>query len=144
MALDSLPNIRLKGLSRWYETAPIPPSGQPRFINAVAQLGVGHGPSTDPSMLLAHLMAIEQAAGRRRSGPNAARILDLDIIAMGSLVRHTPDPILPHPRAHQRGFVLIPLRDVAPGWIHPALGLDVDTLIAALPPQDVRPLGGSV
>lgn len=140
VALDQLPHLRVKGLSRWYETAPVPPSGQPPYVNAVVHLAVETGFVIDPLALLTHLMTIEQAGGRRRSIANAARTLDLDIIAMGATVRHTPDPILPHPRAHERGFVLVPLRDVAPHWRHPVLGLDVDSLIAALPPQAVRPL----
>ncbi|MDR3538663.1 MAG: 2-amino-4-hydroxy-6-hydroxymethyldihydropteridine diphosphokinase [Acetobacteraceae bacterium] len=133
-ALDLLPNMRVKGLSRWYETAPVPPSGQPPYVNAVVHLVVDRGGSVDPALLLARLMEIEQAAGRARGAANAARTLDLDIIAMGALVRAAPDPILPHPRAHQRAFVLVPLRDVAPGWVHPVFGLSVDALLADLPP----------
>jgi 2-amino-4-hydroxy-6-hydroxymethyldihydropteridine diphosphokinase len=71
---------------------------------------------------------------------NAARTLDLDIVAMDGLVREAPDPQLPHPRAHLRAFVLLPLRDVAPGWVHPVLGRRVEALLAALPPQDIRPV----
>jgi 2-amino-4-hydroxy-6-hydroxymethyldihydropteridine diphosphokinase len=67
-----------------------------------------------------------------RGEPNAARTLDLDIIDMGGLVRAQPDPILPHPRAHLRGFVLYPLRDVAPGWVHPVLHDDLPTMIRRL------------
>jgi 2-amino-4-hydroxy-6-hydroxymethyldihydropteridine diphosphokinase len=87
---------------------------------------------------LGALQALEAEAGRRRSTPNVARPLDLDIIAMGGLVREAPDPILPHPRAHQRLFVLMPLAEVAPGWVHPVLGQTVEALIAALPDQGVR------
>ncbi len=146
-ALDQLPDMHVKGLSRWYETTPVPPSGQPPYVNAVAHLVVDPplraasphpaddgGGSIDPALLLARLMEIEQAAGRARGAANAARTLDLDIIAMGALVRSVPDPILPHPRAHERAFVLVPLRDVAPGWVHPVLGLSVEALIANLPP----------
>lgn len=73
-----------------------------------------------------------------RGTPNAARTLDLDIIAMGTLVRQAPDPILPHPRAHERHFVLRPLADVAPGWVHPVLARAVEELLALLPEQGVR------
>lgn len=133
-ALDALPALRVRGLSRWYRTAPMPPSGQPDYINAVAHLTA----AIEPGRLLATLQALEAQAGRRRTTPNAARPLDLDIIAMGDLVRDAPDPILPHPRAHQRLFVLLPLADVAPGWVHPILQQSVQALIAALPDQGVR------
>ena len=93
----------------------------------------------DPAALLAALQAIEAQHGRVRSEPNAARTLDLDIIAMGDLVRDAPDPVLPHPRAHERRFVLAPLAEIAPGWVHPRLGLGVAALLARLPPQDLRP-----
>jgi 2-amino-4-hydroxy-6-hydroxymethyldihydropteridine diphosphokinase len=138
--LDSLLGMRLVGLSRWFETAPIPPSGQPPYINAVAALLVDRGTNFDPAALLAHLMAIEAACGRERSTPNAARTLDLDIIGIGGMVREAPDPILPHPRAHLRAFVLAPLADVAPDWVHPVLRQTAAALLAALPPQAIRPL----
>ena len=66
-----------------------------------------------------------------RSVANAARVLDLDLIDCNGALRDGP-LVLPHPRAHQRGFVLLPLRDVAPDWIHPRLGLGPDALLAGL------------
>jgi len=134
--LDALPGLRLRGLSRWYHTAPVPPSDQPDYINAVAHL---EG-SADPALLLAAILEIEAKAGRQRGERDAARALDLDLIDMDGLLRPAPDPVLPHPRAHERGFVLWPLRDVAPGWVHPALHRTVDALIGALPQQRVRAL----
>jgi 2-amino-4-hydroxy-6-hydroxymethyldihydropteridine diphosphokinase len=92
-----------------------------------------------PETLLAATQAIEQRFGRTRAGPNAPRTLDVDIIDINGIIRATPDPILPHPRAHLRGFVLRPLLDVAPGWRHPTLRQSVATLLADLPPQGVRP-----
>ncbi len=133
VALDALPGLQLRGLSLWYRTAPVPASDQPDYINGVAHL---EG-AAEPASLLAALGTIESRAGRRRGAPNAARSLDLDIIAMGGLVRPGPDPILPHPRAHERAFVLLPLRDVAPYWVHPVFGRTVGELIAALPPGGV-------
>jgi 2-amino-4-hydroxy-6-hydroxymethyldihydropteridine diphosphokinase len=94
----------------------------------------------DPVKLLENVMAVETACGRVRSVPNAARTLDLDIIAIGDLVRDEKDLVLPHPRAHLRAFVLAPLADVAPDWIHPVLGRTAAALLADLPPQDIRPL----
>jgi 2-amino-4-hydroxy-6-hydroxymethyldihydropteridine diphosphokinase len=131
IVLDGVAGLRLAALSRWYETAPMPPSGQPPYINGVARL---EG-SADPAILLAGLQQIEQAFGRVRGVANAARTLDLDIIAMGSLIRVAPDPILPHPRMHLRAFVLAPLLDVAPEWRHPTLGLSVRALLDRLPDQ---------
>ncbi len=145
-ALDALPGLRLRGLSRWFVTAPVLPGAascatpQPEYVNAIAHLTVEPGAAIDPAGLLQSLMALEAAAGRVRGAPNAPRVLDLDIVAMGDLVRHAPDPILPHPRAHERAFVLVPLAEVAPGWVHPVLGQGVAALIAALPAQEVRAL----
>jgi 2-amino-4-hydroxy-6-hydroxymethyldihydropteridine diphosphokinase len=139
-ALDLIPDMSIAGQSRWYESAPIPPSGQNPYLNAVVRLAVEPGTAVDPAVLLARLMAIEDAHGRVRGSPNGPRTLDLDIVAMGGLVRTDPDPILPHPRAHLRAFVLMPLRDVAPGWVHPVMGRTVEALIAVLPPQQIRAL----
>ena len=100
----------------------------------------------DPAALLARLQAMEARAGRVRGERNAARTLDLDIIAMGDagqMVRAAPDPVLPHPRAHLRAFVLLPLLDVAPGWVHPVLRRSLRrTFCGDLPCQDVRPIAG--
>jgi 2-amino-4-hydroxy-6-hydroxymethyldihydropteridine diphosphokinase len=140
-ALDRLPGLRLRALSRWYATAPVDsPAGAPRFINAVARL---EGAAPDPAALLAALHAIEAAAGRERPFPNAPRRLDLDLIDLDGLVRAAPDPVLPHPRAHLRRFVLDPLQDVAPGWVHPVSGRGIAALLAALPAGDApEPLLG--
>jgi 2-amino-4-hydroxy-6-hydroxymethyldihydropteridine diphosphokinase len=117
-----------------------PASDQPEYVNAVARLTVEPGSAIEPAVLLERLMALEAAAGRVRGAPNAPRVLDLDIVAMGGLVRDAPDPILPHPRAHERAFVLVPLAEVAPAWVHPVLKQSVEALIAALPAQEVRAL----
>lgn len=137
VALDRLPGLRLRALSRWWQTDPVPPMpGAPVFINAVARL---EG-AADPSSVLAALHAIEDRAGRVRPYPNAPRTLDLDLIAQGDRVLPGPHPVLPHPRAHERAFVLLPLAEVAPGWRHPLLGATVEALAARLPPQGARPL----
>ena len=138
--LDSLPRLRSVIRSRWFESAPVPPSGQPPYINGVASLRFEPGDTPDPAVLLACLMHIEARCGRQRGTPNAARTLDLDIIAIGDSIRAAPDPVLPHPRAHLRAFVLAPLLDVAPDWIHPVLGRSAAALLAALPPQAIRSL----
>lgn len=139
--LNLLPGLRVAGVSHWYETDPMPPSGQPPYINAVAELLVD--PGIGPEDLLARLHEIEAGYGRERGIVNAARTLDLDIIAMGDLVRDSPDPILPHPRAHLRAFVLTPLADLLPDWVHPVLGRTAASLLADLPDQGIRRLDAS-
>jgi 2-amino-4-hydroxy-6-hydroxymethyldihydropteridine diphosphokinase len=127
-ALRALPGMRLVAVSRWYRTAPVPVSDQPDYINGVAWLE-GAMP---PAALLAALHLIEAGQGRVRGARNAARTLDLDIVAMGDLQRAAPDPVLPHPRMAERAFVLRPLADIALGWRHPVSGLSVCEMLAAL------------
>lgn len=141
--LDGLAGLRLRALSRWFATAPIPPApGAPDYVNGVALLTPRPGArAPDPAALLAALQAIEAEFGRVRPYPNAPRTLDLDLLALGGVVRLAPDPVLPHPRMAGRAFVLAPLCDVAPSWVHPVLGQSAAALRAALGPQEVRPLG---
>lgn len=127
-AVSGINGIRLIAVSAWYRSQPVPPSAQPDYVNGVISIDC----TLSPEDLLRCLHTLEASAGRVRGLPNAARTLDLDIIAMGPLVRSAPNPVLPHPRAHQRAFVLRPLLDVAPGWIHPALNKTAKTLLAAL------------
>jgi 2-amino-4-hydroxy-6-hydroxymethyldihydropteridine diphosphokinase len=89
--------------------------------------------------LLAELQAIEARFGRVRGALNAARTLDLDIIDLNGMIRAVPSPILPHPRAHLRAFVLRPILDVAPGWRHPTLRQGVSFLLSSLAPQAIEP-----
>lgn len=124
--------------SRWYASAPVPASDQPRYVNGVVRLTLDENVSA--RALLSELQMIEHAAGRVRGAPNAARTLDLDIIDFNGLVLQDERLVLPHPRAHERAFVLLPLRDVAPGWCHPALHISIQGLIDALSPQDTKPL----
>jgi 2-amino-4-hydroxy-6-hydroxymethyldihydropteridine diphosphokinase len=138
-AVARLPCLSQAVRSRWFSSAPVPPSDQPRYINGVLRCNG----QLNPEQLLSALQHIECVEGRVRTIPNAARTLDLDIIDMLGLIRQAPDPILPHPRAHLRAFVLLPLRDVAPDWIHPITGQPIESLIAALPRQDIQSLGSS-
>ena len=115
-------------VSRWYRTAPVPPSGQPDYINGVVRLdGTG-----DPQALLAALHVIEDAAGRVRAEVNAARVLDLDLLAVDDQIVASNTLVLPHPRLAQRAFVLAPLCDVAPDWVHPGLGQSAAVLLAGV------------
>ena len=139
-ALDRLPGLRLRALSRWWESAPLPPMpGAPWFVNGVARLAG----SADPAALLAALHAIEAGHHRARPYPNAPRTLDLDLLDCDGAVFDAPELTLPHPRAKERAFVLRPLAEVAPGWQHPCTGEGVEALIARLPPQEIAPSGGT-
>jgi 2-amino-4-hydroxy-6-hydroxymethyldihydropteridine diphosphokinase len=127
--------------SRWYESAPVPMSDQPWFVNAVARVAT----VLAAAPLLATLHEVEAEFGRVRSARNAPRLVDLDLLAYGELVMTGEGgPLLPHPRMHERAFVLLPLRELAPHWRHPRLGRSLDELIAALPPEQVaRPRAAS-
>jgi 2-amino-4-hydroxy-6-hydroxymethyldihydropteridine diphosphokinase len=135
-SLRGLPGLRLRALSRWYATAPIPASDQPDYVNGVAVLDGAAGPVA----LLAWLQAIEQRAGRVRGARNGPRVLDLDIVAIDAVVRTREDPLLPHPRMHERAFVLRPMAEIAPHWRHPVLGRTVVDMLDALPAQEVTVL----
>ena len=73
----------------------------------------------DPEPLLKHLKRLEVALGRKESFPNGPRLIDMDILFYDDLVMDKPSIVLPHPRLHERGFVLLPLMDIAPGLVHP-------------------------
>ena len=107
--LRVLPSTRLMGVSSLYRTAPIDSSG-PDYLNAVAALDT----ALSPEALLAALQAIELDHGRERPYRNAPRTLDLDLLLQGDARRSTPELTLPHPRLHQRAFVLRPLLELAP------------------------------
>ena len=121
--------------SPWYRTAPVPVSDQPWYVNAVAEVAS----DLPADALLAALHAVEAEFGRRRTVPNAARPIDLDLldyhgeIAPAGAGRAT----LPHPRMIGRAFVLRPLADLAPDWRHPVTGQPIGELLAALPPDQV-------
>jgi len=147
--------LSLVAFSRLYRTPAYPVGTGPDYLNAAAAFSV---PQTmTAQQVLAHLHKVEANFGRTRETRWGARVLDLDLLAIGDLV--LPDPatqdhwrdlppssqtidtpdqlILPHPRLQDRAFVLVPLADVAPRWRHPRTGLAVAQMLAALPPQDV-------
>jgi 2-amino-4-hydroxy-6-hydroxymethyldihydropteridine diphosphokinase len=136
----SATGITVAACSKFYSSAPVPASDQPWYVNAVARIETG----LDPKPLLEAILALERDFGRTRSVANAARVLDIDLLAYGDIVTGPEAvPALPHPRLEQRAFVLCPLAEIAPDWRHPASARPVAALIAALPPgqtaQTVRP-----
>lgn len=121
--------ITIIARSRTYLTAPVPASDQPWYHNAAVAVET----ALSPHDLLKTLRAIEESMGRVRSVANAARIIDLDVIAYKGEIIASPDLTVPHPRMQDRTFVLNPMRDVAPDWTHPGLGKTLHELLAALP-----------
>ncbi|MDE3115036.1 MAG: 2-amino-4-hydroxy-6-hydroxymethyldihydropteridine diphosphokinase [Pseudomonadota bacterium] len=132
----SLPALCEKGVtviarSRLYRTPAWPNPDDPPFVNAMLHVETTHSPSA----LMVVLHEIESAFGRMRSVVNAPRTLDLDLIDYNGQIE-TGALTLPHPRLGTRGFVLLPLADVAPLWRHPVSGRTVQELIAALPQSE--------
>lgn len=129
--LAELPSSRLAAMSSVHETAPVGRTDQPRFLNAAAALDT----ELAPQALLDALQRLEAEAGRpseaerERWGP---RPLDLDILLWGERVIETARLVVPHPRMHERGFVLEPLAEIAPAARHPRLDCTVEALRRAL------------
>jgi 2-amino-4-hydroxy-6-hydroxymethyldihydropteridine diphosphokinase len=132
-AVDAMREHRLSIVSGspLYITAPVPVSDQPWFHNAVVALEEG----PPPHELLQTLNEIEAGFGRERGAPNAPRILDLDIIAYHDEVIVDDRLEIPHPRMQERAFVLCPLRDLDPRWLHPIDGVAIRHYIDMLPPE---------
>lgn len=116
--LDAIPRTRVVGASALYRSAPVGYADQPEYINAVAQLDT----ELAPGALLQELQSIEARHGRTRSFANAPRTLDLDLLTYGDREERTPTLTLPHPRMHERAFVLKPLLELDPGLRIPGLG----------------------
>jgi 2-amino-4-hydroxy-6-hydroxymethyldihydropteridine diphosphokinase len=153
--------FHLLGLSRFFATPCFPAGAGPDYVNAAAVLESTS--QDDLASILARLHAVEARFGRKRVQRWGMRTLDIDLLAVGDSVlpdaatqdrwrlmpaeaqiRATPDQlILPHPRLQDRAFVLAPLADVAPDWVHPRTGLSVRQMLEALPEADrdaVKPL----
>jgi 2-amino-4-hydroxy-6-hydroxymethyldihydropteridine diphosphokinase len=124
--------VEIREVSAFYETPAWPDPTAPAFVNAVAAVKTG----LQPVELLMLLHGLETDFGRLRSASNAPRTLDLDLLDYDGRVMAEPLLTLPHPRMATRSFVLVPLRDVAPGWRHPVTGQRLADLLAALPDRD--------
>jgi len=119
------PQMEVRAKSGVYETPPWGFEDQPKFLNQVIKVNT----YLDPEPLLKHLKRLEVALGRQESFPNGPRLIDMDILFYDDLTLETPMLVIPHPRLHERAFVLVPLMDIAPGLIHPGLGLSVAQLV---------------
>ncbi|MGQ9866727.1 MAG: 2-amino-4-hydroxy-6-hydroxymethyldihydropteridine diphosphokinase [Pseudanabaenaceae cyanobacterium] len=137
LRLAAHPHITLKAVSPWYQTRAIAPNGQvapqPDFWNGCALLDT----DLPPLGLLHVLLAIEQRLGRERQAKWAPRTLDLDLLLYGDRQIQEPELVVPHPRLHRRAFVLQPLCDIAPDWVHPILQQTVWELAQSPPDAEV-------
>ena len=131
--LDAIPATRVLKRSSLYRSAPVGYLAQPEFVNAVAALDT----SLDPEALLGELQAIEDRHERRRGFPDAPRTLDLDLLLYGDVERRTARLELPHPRMHERAFVLKPLLELEPDIAIPGRGR-AQHLLAACAGQRVE------
>ena len=132
-----LPGVELRVLSSFYETEPLGPKDQGRFVNAAAEIRTGEGPEE----LLDELQAVEEAMGRVRQERWGPRIIDLDILIWGERMIETKRLTIPHPELTRREFVLAPLAEIAPGLIHPPSGRTMTELLDLVPDQGVRRVG---
>ncbi len=127
--LRAEPGLRVLAVSAYYETAPVDcPPGSGDYLNAAAAVETDR----DPHDLLKLLHRIEQQLGRVRTGDNSPRTLDLDLLLYGDRVIDTPELIVPHPRLHERAFVLVPLADLDEDAIHPVLGKSISELVGEI------------
>ncbi|MGH8672666.1 MAG: 2-amino-4-hydroxy-6-hydroxymethyldihydropteridine diphosphokinase [Burkholderiales bacterium] len=131
--LAALPGTRLVAQSSLYRSAPVGYLEQPDFVNAVAKLHT----TLAARELLEQLLAIELRHKRVRTYRNAPRILDLDLLLFGGFRSDEPGLTLPHPKMHERAFVLVPIREIAPGLTIPGIG-DIDVLLARCADQKIE------
>jgi 2-amino-4-hydroxy-6-hydroxymethyldihydropteridine diphosphokinase len=132
MAIQRLETLgRIAVVSSLYETQPVEYLEQPPFLNAVVALDT----ALTPADLLSALLGIERYLGRRRSFPNAPRTLDLDLLVVDDVILDTPELTLPHPRLHERAFVLVPLAEIAPELVLPGTGKTMREFLHTLPDQ---------
>ena len=109
------PQMELKAKSHVYETPPWGYKDQPKFLNQVIKVRT----YLEPEQLFKHIKRLEVTLGRRASFQNGPRLIDIDILFYDDLVLNTPALVIPHPRLHERGFVLLPLMDIDSGLVHP-------------------------
>jgi len=125
-ALRALKGVRVTALSSIYLTSPVGSRRQPCFYNAAARVST----TLPPARLLARMKAIEKDLGRRRSWKGGPRIIDLDLLLHGSRIVKNRGVIVPHPRMHERAFVLLPCAEIAGGMFHPTTRMTIRRMAA--------------
>jgi len=126
-AINSLsPQMEVKAKSKVYETPPWGYAEQEKFYNQVLRVQT----YLEPEPLLKHLKRLEVALGRKASFQNGPRLIDIDILFYDDRVLNTPVLDIPHPHVHERGFVLLPLMDIAPDFVHPVTQRSVREMLA--------------
>ena len=134
-AIDAFsPQIRVLVKSRIFETEPWGFTDQPAFLNMVVEAET----DLSPRHLLEQLKELEACLGRVPNFRNGPRVIDLDILFYDEICLDSPGLVIPHPRLHERAFVLVPLADVASDFVHPVLGFRVAQLVAS---QDLNGVG---
>lgn len=135
-AIASLPpQMEVKAKSKVYETPPWGYANQEKFLNQVLKVDT----YLEPEPLLKHLKRLEVALGREVTIQNGPRLIDIDILFYDELVFESPIVVIPHPRLHERGFVLLPLMDLAPDLVHPVKKQSIRQLIAFCDVSGIAP-----
>jgi 2-amino-4-hydroxy-6-hydroxymethyldihydropteridine diphosphokinase len=137
-ALRDLPRTLVVRVSSLYDTDPVGDVDQPAFLNAVVWLET----TLEPRELLWQLLLIEKRMGRVRSQRWGPRPIDLDLLFYGEETVAEPDLTVPHPEAHRRAFVLLPLMELDPEFVHPTTGESIRRMIKKLPPNPPVRKGG--
>jgi 2-amino-4-hydroxy-6-hydroxymethyldihydropteridine diphosphokinase len=128
------PQMAVKNRSSVYETPPWGFTAQAEFLNQVIMVET----YLKPQALLSHLKRLEIALGRVPSFQNGPRLIDIDILFFDDLVLDTPPLVIPHPRLHQRAFVLVPLAEIAPDLVHPVLDKPIHKLLDDMDRSDIK------
>ena len=127
------PQMEVKAKSHVYETPPWGYEDQPKFLNQVLKVKT----YLEPDQLLKHIKRLEVALGRKTSLPNGPRLIDIDILFYDDMILDTPSLVIPHPRLHERAFVLLPLMDIDPDLVHPVKKKSVRELLAFCNVSDI-------
>ncbi len=126
-AIDEQPGVSVRRMATVLETEPVGVTDHPSYFNTVLQIEI----TCSIDQLMASCLVVEQQMGRRRSDDDECepRVLDVDVLLCGGVVCDTPEINIPHPRMHDRAFVLVPMVELAPDLVHPVLGATMGELL---------------